>query len=100
MTISEVFGPIDPHVVESMWDRGFSPVSGTGYEWLQLAVEGLPPIQREVFEALYWEQAGQREVAARLGMTRAEMRTHQRRGIRRLTEAMQVLCLCQWMAAQ
>ena len=102
MSITEVFGTLDPFTVEQMWDQGMEPDQTLGrWDWLVALVEALPPEQRDVIEALYWEQVGQRTYAERMGLRRAEVRTRQRLALRTLQKTVAgVQATFEWMAAQ
>ena len=102
MAIIEVFGALDPVTVERMFDQGMSPEQTNGrWDWLVDLVEALPLEQRDVIEALYWEEVGQRTYAERAGLKRADVRTRQRRALKALTKAITgVMATFEWMAAQ
>lgn len=102
MAITEVFATLDPFTAERMWGHDVAPQQTAGrWDWLVELVDQLPADQREVIEALYWEQLGQRTIADRVGLRRAEVRTLQRQAFVSLRESFAGLeATFEWMAAQ
>lgn len=101
MAITELFGTLDPFTVEQMWGQELTPAPTVdGWDWLVELVDSLPDEQRNVIEALYWEQVGQRSYADRVGLRRSEVRTRQRQALRTLRTGFHVAAVCEWMACQ
>ncbi|MGA3190492.1 MAG: sigma-70 family RNA polymerase sigma factor [Bryobacteraceae bacterium] len=53
-------------------------------QWLQSAIVGLPPEQREVMCGIYFEDADPDELAARMGLTSSELSGRRREALKQL----------------